>query len=37
VGAVEHASTDLGAARSFAEWRVGAGEWQVASDRVGIR
>jgi len=37
VGAVEHASADSGAARSFAEWRVGAGEWQVASDRVGIR
>jgi hypothetical protein len=38
VGAVEHASADFGAARTFAEWRVGAGEQQVAKiDRVEIR
>jgi hypothetical protein len=30
VGAIEHASADCGAARTFAEWRVDAGEWQVA-------
>jgi len=30
VAAVEDASADFGAARTFAEWRVDTGEWQVA-------